>query len=67
MDIDETRLRVVGGFAQRMVAALGSPFHVRLTLDRTEALTGADYVITQFRVGQMDARREDEYLGNVII
>ena len=63
MDIDEPRLRVVGGFAQRMVAALGSPFRVHLTLDRAEALTGADYVITQFRVGQMDARREDEYLG----
>ena len=25
MDIDETRLRIVGGFAQRRVAALGSP------------------------------------------
>jgi len=63
MDIDESRLRVVGGFAQRMVAALGSPFHVHLTLDRAEALTEADYVITQFRIGQMNARREDEYLG----
>ena len=63
MDIDETRLRIVGGFAQRRVAALGSPFKVRLTLDRKEALDGANYVITQFRVGQMAARREDEYLG----
>lgn len=63
MDIDETRLRIVGGFAQRRVAALGSPFKVRLTLDRKEALDGANYVVTQFRVGQMAARREDEYLG----
>jgi len=63
MDTDEARLRIVGGFAQRRVAALGSPFKVRLTVDRKEAVDSANYVITQFRVGQMPARREDEYLG----
>lgn len=63
MDIDPERLAVVGGFAQRMAAARGTPFTVHLTTDRREALHGARYVIVQLRVGGMAARREDEYLG----
>jgi 6-phospho-beta-glucosidase len=63
MDISPQRLEVVGGFAQRMVRAAGAPFAVHLTTDRREAITDASYVITQLRVGGMEARREDEYLG----
>src|SRR5512143_4117771 len=63
MDIDEERLKVVGGFAQRMVQAKGSPFKVVLSTDQREAVKGASYVTTQLRVGQMEARRRDEYLG----
>ncbi len=63
MDIDEARLQIVGGLAQRMVAAAGNPFRVHLTLDRKAAIRDAAYIITQFRVGQMQARRADEYLG----
>jgi 6-phospho-beta-glucosidase len=63
MDIDPERLKVVGGFAQRMVAAKGAPFSVHLTTDQREAVTGASYVCTQLRVGQMEARKADEYLG----
>jgi 6-phospho-beta-glucosidase len=63
MDIDSERLAIVGGFAQRMVAAKGSHFKLVLTTDQREAVHGADYVLTQLRVGQMQARREDEYLG----
>ena len=63
VDIDEKRLEVVGGFAQRMVAAKGSPFQVVLATDQRTAVTNATYVTTQLRVGQMEARREDEYLG----
>ena len=63
MDIDPERLRVVGGFAQRMAAAKGQPFTVHLTLDQREAVSGARYVCTQLRVGQMPARKADEYLG----
>ena len=63
MDIDQKRLEIVGGFAQRMVAARGAPVKVALTQDQREAIKGAAYVITQFRVGQMPARRADEYLG----
>jgi 6-phospho-beta-glucosidase len=63
MDIAPERLAVVGGFAQRMVQAKGSPFVVHLTTDQQEAVRGARYVVTQLRVGGMRARREDEYLG----
>lgn len=63
MDIDRERLEIVGGFAQRMVEAKGSPFKVVLTTDQREAVKDASYVTTQLRVGQMDARRRDEYLG----
>ena len=63
MDIDKERLDVVGGFAQRMVQAKGSPFKVILTTDQRAAVADASYVTTQLRVGQMEARRRDEYLG----
>ncbi|MCX6065598.1 MAG: 6-phospho-beta-glucosidase, partial [Chloroflexi bacterium] len=57
------RLDVVGGFAQRMVEYQGSPFKVALTTNQREAVRGASYVTTQLRVGHMEARRKDEYLG----
>jgi len=63
MDIDKERLDIVGGFAQRMVAAKGSPFKVVLSTDQRAAVKDADYVTTQLRVGHMEARRRDEYLG----
>jgi 6-phospho-beta-glucosidase len=63
MDISPERLEIVGGFAQRMVQARGSPFAICLSTDQREAVRDASYVITQLRVGGMAARREDEYLG----
>lgn len=63
MDIDAERLRVVGGFAQRIAQAHGAPFKVILSDTQRQAISGASYVITQFRVGMMPARRGDEYLG----
>jgi 6-phospho-beta-glucosidase len=63
MDTDEERLRIVGGFAQRMVEAKGERFKVILTTNQREAITDASYVTTQLRVGHMEARRQDEYLG----
>lgn len=63
MDIASERLDVVGGFAQRIVEAKGNPFAVHLSTDQRDAVRGARYVITQLRIGGMQARREDEYLG----
>ncbi len=63
MDIDERRLDIVGGFARRMAEAAGARFSVSLETDRSRAIRGSDFVATQYRVGQMEARRGDEYLG----
>lgn len=63
MDIDAQRLSIVGEFVQRLVRKNHSPFKVVLSPDSRAAISGADFVITQLRVGHMAARREDEYLG----
>jgi len=63
MDIDSERLGVVGDFCKRMVAAHGSPFDLRTTRDREQALDGSDFVLTQFRVGAQQARHQDILLG----
>lgn len=63
VDVSPERLDVVGGFARRMVQGRGAPFQVYLTTDLQEGIAGASYVTTQLRVGGMQARREDEYLG----
>ena len=60
MDLYRWRLEVVGGMAQRMLARHDLPTRVLLTTDRAEALEGADFVITQIRVGGMAARLADE-------
>jgi len=63
MDIDAARLKVVGEFAQRIAATHQAPFRIVLSTNQRETVAGASYVTTQLRVGQMPARREDEYLG----
>jgi len=60
MDIDEGRLRVVGGLAERMLKAAEADIELKLTTRRKEALEGADYVITQIRVGGLACRIQDE-------
>lgn len=62
VDIPDGRekLDIVGDLARRMVARQGDPFEVHLTMDRREALPGATYVVTQIRVGGMQARIKDE-------
>ena len=44
MDVLPERLEVVGGFAQRMVAAHGAPFRVILSTDQRAAVAEASYV-----------------------
>ncbi|QJX80661.1 6-phospho-beta-glucosidase [Priestia megaterium] len=62
VDIEEgkEKLEIVGDLAKRMVKKSGLPIKIHLTLDRREALKGADFVTTQFRVGLLDARAKDE-------
>lgn len=47
-------------FAKRMVEKAGLPISVRYTLDRKEGLQDAEFIITQIRVGGLDARSKDE-------
>lgn len=54
------KLRIVSGLAGRMAARAGLKIKITSTLDRREALCGADFVITQFRVGGLTARAQDE-------
>lgn len=62
VDVEEgkEKLEIVGNLAKRMVAKAGLPIDVHLTLNRREALDGADFVTTQLRVGLLDARIKDE-------
>ncbi len=59
-DIDEERLRVVGGLVKRMVRHAGLETRITRTTDRRAALEGAAFVISQIRVGGMAARIRDE-------
>lgn len=62
VDVEEgkEKLEIVGNLAKRMFQKAGLPVQVHLTLDRREALAGADFVTTQFRVGLLEARAKDE-------
>jgi 6-phospho-beta-glucosidase len=62
VDIEEgkEKLEIVGALAKRMVKKANLPMDIHLTLNRREALKDADFVTTQFRVGQLDARVKDE-------
>ena len=62
VDIEEgkEKLEIIGALARRMVKKANLPMDIHLTLNRREALVDADFVTTQFRVGQLDARVLDE-------
>ena len=62
VDIEEGRskLETIGELAKRMIAKAGVPIRVHTTLNRREAIEGADFVTTQMRIGMLDARSRDE-------
>jgi 6-phospho-beta-glucosidase len=60
MDIDAERLRIMKGFTQRFLKNIAYDVEVKSTLDRVEAITGADFIVTQIRVGGNAARVNDE-------
>lgn len=62
VDIKEgqEKLNIVGNLAKRMIEKVGANIKLVLTLDRKEALKNADFVVTQFRVGGLNARARDE-------
>jgi 6-phospho-beta-glucosidase len=62
VDVEAGRQKqdIVVGLARRMAAKAGCPATISATLDRSAALDGADFVLTQLRVGQIPARILDE-------
>lgn len=54
------KLEITSALAKRMVKESGLPINIHATLDRREAIYGADFVTTQLRVGLLDARAKDE-------
>jgi 6-phospho-beta-glucosidase len=63
LDINNDRLEIVAKFAQRMVKAAGKEIEITFGTDLEVALKGADFVVSQFRVGTQKARHKDELLG----
>ncbi|HUT05062.1 MAG TPA: 6-phospho-beta-glucosidase [bacterium] len=62
MDIDGAKLDIVGSLAKRMIEKAGINATVELTTDRRKAVEGADFVLSQIRVGGLQARIRDEHI-----
>jgi 6-phospho-beta-glucosidase len=60
LDVDPSRLEIVGGLARRMLDRAGFGGRTVLSHDRDEAIDGAAFVIVQLRVGGQAARLLDE-------
>ncbi|HZJ78431.1 MAG TPA: 6-phospho-beta-glucosidase [Clostridia bacterium] len=60
MDIDERKRNIVGSLCIRMLENAGIDCEILLTDNLDEALVGADFVVTQIRVGKLPARHLDE-------
>jgi alpha-galactosidase len=58
-DIDAERLNVAQATADQLISRSGRTAEVTSTLDRKEALRGADFVINMIQVGGIDATRKD--------
>ena len=60
VDIDESRLHIVGDFCERLLFENGIEPRIVQTCDLPRALDGADYIVTQIRAGRLEARIRDE-------
>ena len=60
MDIDERKRTIVGNLCVRMLKKAGVDCEVVMTDDLDTALQGANFVVTQIRVGKLPARHLDE-------
>ena len=60
VDIDPVNLARMFALAKRFDEQTGMQIDLHATEDRREALPGADFVTTQFRVGLLNARIKDE-------
>lgn len=60
MDIDDRKRNIVGSLCERMIRAAGMDTEVVMTDNLDDALPGADFVVTQIRVGKLPCRYLDE-------
>ena len=60
MDIDDRKRTIVGNLCDRILKHAGIDCEVVMTDDLDKALRGADFVVTQIRVGKLPARYLDE-------
>jgi len=60
MDIDQSRLDIMHGFCKRYAEGLNYFVEFTKTLDKRRAVEGADFIVTQIRVGGNKARVSDE-------
>src|SRR5438874_1068224 len=59
MDIDRQRLEVGANLCRKVGKALGAQPNIEATLDRREALRGADFVINMVQIGGFDSTLVD--------
>lgn len=57
------KMNIIYNLTTRMISKAGLFWKLSKTLNRQEALADADYVITQLRVGLLDARIKDEEIS----
>lgn len=62
IEAGKEKLDIITDLAKRMVRRVNANIEIHSTLNRREALKNADFVTTQFRVGQLDARKKDEII-----
>lgn len=62
VDVEEgmEKLKIIEGLTGRMVKKAGLDIKINTTMERKHAIKDVDFVITQFRVGGIDARINDE-------
>src|SRR4030042_6199503 len=63
MDIDETKLHLIGGLCRQLASLAESPVRIFCTHDARAALDGADYIVTTIRVGGEYGRVLDEKIA----
>ncbi|WP_428448105.1 6-phospho-beta-glucosidase [Photobacterium nomapromontoriensis] len=60
VEAGQEKLDIIEALVRRMIAKVGATITVKASLDRRAAIKGADFVMTQFRVGGLMARANDE-------
>lgn len=60
VEAGQEKLEIIEALTRRMVEKAGADITIKASLDRRVAIENADFVMTQFRVGGLQARANDE-------